>query len=265
MKLFEIDENFQIRPNKVWIAMIPEFKALLDRDKGGKGDSEGRKKLKSRREFIYIYMVCDFGSPLREFELNERIKESLLYAELTMKDIDNDVIVATKKYEKMQLDASRSLRTYKSMMQGLESLDRHFESINFTDTDEDGKLLHSPDKFAANITRMNKVYDELDKFKKRVEDDLKNMDTGIRGQATLGDNEAKKTNANTSWSEGDIMRKSAERAGQEDGSVKESVSYESITSLLEEAEDVKVSEEELANMEVLGEDKKKDGPKYIEV
>lgn len=271
MKLFEIDENFQIQPNKVWIAMIPELANLLKRDKGSKGDVEGRKKLRARKEFIYIYMVCDFGSPLREYDPIEKVTEALKYAELTLQDIDADIKVAVDKYLSMQLKASRSLRTYNSMLKGLDALDKHFEDVDFTRTDDDGRLLYSPDKYAASITRMNKVYDELDKFKKRVDKDLENDETGIRGQATLGDNEAKRTNANTTWSESDIRMQSAETAGEtkDKNSTKATIPmFSSISSILKEAsEKPQLTDDQIANMKVLGEeDKQQDGKqRFIEL
>lgn len=257
MKLFEIDENFQVTPNKVWINMIPEFAILIKRDKGSKGDTEGRKKLKARRELVYIYMMQDFGAPIRDYEGSEKHKEALKYSNLTDDDIDSVVKVAVKKYEELQLAASRPLRTYKAMVKGLDALDSYFENVDFKQTDDDGKLLYSPDKYQNSMGKMHGLYDALDKFKKRVEEDLKNVDGGIRGQATLGDNEGRKTNANSTWSEQDIITKSAESAGQANdlNTVKaDTPTFTSMSSVIERAGKRKLTDVEIETMKVLGED-----------
>src|ERR1700761_1331315 len=234
MKLFEIDENFNVKPNKPWINLIPEFKTLFTRDKSNYGTGankadEGR-HVKARREITFIYFAVDFSSPIRDWEPEEREKEALRYANLKAEDIDAKVIAAAKVYEELQIKASRSLRSYRSMMKGLDALDKHFETVDFTKTDNKGEQVHDPTKFAKNITTMNEVYDEMKKFEKRVEDDLHNNTSGIRGNAELGDREAGKSNLNSAWSESDIANRSSQIKGQEQ-EAKVAPSFASLTSI----------------------------------
>lgn len=205
-----------MKPNKPWIALIPELAYLLQRDKGSKGDAEGRKKLQARKEFIYIYFYCDFGSPIRDYDLDTKKKEALIYAQLEEKDIDKAVLAAIAKYNELQVNAARSLRTYKNMLKGLDAMDLHFETLDFSETDKLGRPKHTPESFAANILKMNKVYEEMRKFEKRVDDDLKNAESGIRGNAELGDNETRRTGVNSTWNEAEIGRRSAEVASGEE-------------------------------------------------
>ncbi len=200
MKIFELDDNYTVKLNKAWILQVPEFAAIYKRDKGSEGDYDGRKKLRTHKEFTYIYFFVDFTSPLQSWEPKERHKESLRYANLTDKDIDDVIQAAIKQYEVLMYEASRSLRTYKSVKKGIDAFDTYMENIDFTETDDDGKLKHSPDKFVANISRINKMYDELKLLERRIEDDLKHGGTGIRGTAVKGENEDRITN----WSEDDI-------------------------------------------------------------
>lgn len=210
MRLFELDENKQVLLNKVWIAMIPEFKALLTRDKGSKGDYRGEKKLKATREFTYIYFYADFSSPIRDWEDDERKTEALYYAQLEEADIDNAVLEAQEKYFNMQLEMSRPLRTLKSLYKGLYAMDAYFEKINFAEKDKQGKLLNSPTDFVNNAGKLNKMYDEIRNFEKRVEEDLKQT-AGIRGpNSTLGDREGMRIK----WSEEEIMKGSQHTAAE---------------------------------------------------
>lgn len=214
MRLFEIDETHNVRPNKEWIALIPEFANLLKRDKGSPGDGEGRKKLKARKELSYIFFFCDFASPIRDWLPEEKEQEALYYAGLTTEDLkDEGMKAAIAKYEELQVKAARSLRTYKSIKKGLDSLDHYMEHVNFTDVDKKGELLHDPDKYAKLIERMTKVYQQLREFEKFVEDDLKQGADSIQGNRTLGDQEVKRNPAVKAWSEEDIRRGSAHAAG----------------------------------------------------
>jgi hypothetical protein len=209
MKLFELDEAKMVKINKPWILLIPEFAALYRRDKGSAGDYDGRKKLRTFKEFTFIYFYVDFRSPISSWEPEEKRKEALYYANLTEKEIDSEIDLACKKYEQLQIEASRSLRTLRSVRKGIDAFDAYMENIDFNETDDDGKLKHSPDKFVMNIARINKMYDELAKLEKRVEEDLKDGGTGIRGTAIKGENEDK----DTQWSEEDIAKGSLSSRG----------------------------------------------------
>lgn len=198
MKLFEIDDTDNtVLLNKEWIMMIPEFNELLKRDKGSKGDYRGDIKLQARREFTYIYFYVDFGSPLRDWAAEEKHKESLKYAGIDK--VDAVVMKARDHYEYLILSAARSLRTYNALMKTLDSLDSYLENIDFAAVDKKGELLNDPIKVASTIEKMDKAYTSVRNFEKRVEEDLKGENTGIRGTAELGDREA--TKKATEWSE----------------------------------------------------------------
>lgn len=226
MRLFEIDEDRQVSLNRIWIGLIPEFNTLLKRDKGSEGDYRGSKKLKATREFTFIYFFTDFSSPIRDWEDDERKKEALYYSSLTEKDLDEAVWTAQAKYFQLQLEASRPLRTLKALYKGLHAMDTYFESIDFSKTDKQGKLLNSPTDFVNNAGKLNKMYDEIRNFEKRVEDDMKQAVSGIRGpNSTLGDQEGQKK----SWSEEDILKGSRHAAGLEETELaKSTTSFASI-------------------------------------
>lgn len=222
MRLLEVDENHNVRPNKEWLILIPEFAALYKRDKGSPGDVDGRKKLRFKKEVAFIYFHVGFTSPLRDWQPSEKLAEALNYASIKEDEIDDVINAASAKYEELQLKSSRSYRTYLAMKRGLDSMDTYYETIDFTKVDKKGELVHSTTGYTRSVIEMNKVYDSLAAFEKRVENDLKDADGGIRGQATLGDLEARKTAANHNWKEEDI-RVGSERA--KEGAVMKSVSW----------------------------------------
>lgn len=210
MIIFELDDNKQVKLNKPWILQIPEFATLYKRDKRSEGDYDGRRKLRTHREFTFIFFYTDFTSPLRNWDADERFKESLVYAGLEEKDIDEPIKAAVHKYEELQHKATRSLRTLKSIMKGMDAFDNYLETVDFSKTDADGRLVNSTDKFVNQIAKVNKMYDEVQKFEKRVEQELKEGGTGIRGTAIKGENEDKVDD----WSEADILTGSSKIASR---------------------------------------------------
>jgi hypothetical protein len=197
MRLFTIGSDFQAELNIDWLSLVPEFSALLRRDKGSKGDYRGEKKLKARREFTFIYFDLDFTSPLKEYEEFERRQQALHYAGLTESDLDEAVMAAHKEYNNLLMNSSRSLKTLRAVKKSLDQLDKYFEEIDFSKVDKMGKLLHTTDSYLKNLKTLKGAYDSVDEFEDRVKQELTG-DGGIRGNASLGGKEGKRDNT---WTE----------------------------------------------------------------
>lgn len=201
MRLFDIDpDDNTVQLNKVWIMLVPQFAELLRRDKGSVGDYRGEKKLQARRELTFIYFHSDFGSPITDWADSERRKEALVYAGL--ETIDDKVETADEKFQQLQLEGSTSLRTYRSMLKARAAMDTYFENLNFTEKDKKGELVNDPGKVADTIKKIEGMHTSIANFRKKVETELKDKDTGIRGTAELGDTES---SVKARWSEQDVM------------------------------------------------------------
>lgn len=207
MELFELDPNdYTVRLNRAWLWMIPEFADILKRDKGSPGDKGGPRKLWSRKRFAYIYFFADFKSPIYSWEENERREEAMRYTGLDKNDIAEPYVVAAMKmYRELQRKAARSLRTLDAVHKGLSQLNKYFEDIDFTKVDKQGKVLYSAKEYVNNIKELDKAYDALAAFEKRVMAELTKAG-GIRGSATKGDREnnteSSAANPNKHWEEG---------------------------------------------------------------
>jgi hypothetical protein len=257
MRLFEIGEDRSVQLNKPWIFLVPELAELLKRDKRSEGDYRGDKKLRAIAEFTFIYFYTDFSSPIRDWEDNERQKEAEYYAGEKLKEfgLDDKVWIAQKKYHELQLAASRPLRTLKSLYKGMEAMDSYFENIDFTLKDKMGKLLNDPSAFVINASKLNKMYDEVRNFEKRVEDDLKQSVSGIRGpNSTLGDQEGQ----TKPWSEQGILDGSVHAAGE---TPKVSTSFAAVLEVTKKLaiSEKRESEEKLRQLEAVDETKRAEG------
>jgi hypothetical protein len=202
MRLFEINDQREVQLNKPWIYLIPEFKVLITRDKGSKGDYDGRHKKKAIQDFTFIYFFCDFNSPIRDYEENERMKEAVYYAGLDESEVGNDdeLWIAVKSYESLLLKTSRSLRTYKALLKAQDALDDYYENLDFSKTDKQGKLLHTPESITGSGKKLKEFRAGIKEVEKAVEEELREGGTKIQGKAEKGINEDKFR----TWSESEI-------------------------------------------------------------
>lgn len=200
MRLFKVNEFYEVELDQEWIIMIPEFAVLIKRDKGSPSDYRGSRKLKAKKELAYIYYCLDFTSPLREWNEPERKIEALRYVGLVPDDIDDKVMDAWKTYEQLLLLSAPSLKTLSAIRKGRAKLDLYFQEVDFDKRDKLGKAYYTPKDYMANITKLAEMDQAIRSYEKQVEAELK-ADTGIRGKATLGGQEGKRR-LKSVWKEG---------------------------------------------------------------
>ncbi len=187
MKLFELDENNEIKVNSAWIRLIPEFSILFhNKTKTRIGWS---RNIAGIKRLSYIYFMLDFTSPIADWEDEKKQTEALNYTGLSKQEVETDIMIsALAKYELLQYEICRPLKTYRAALRGLEAMDAYLRTVDFTQTDKQGKLLYTPNQFTTNMATINKAYDELNKLRKRIEEEL-SQTSSIRGAATMGDRE----------------------------------------------------------------------------
>ena len=199
MKLFKVDENGEVQPNIEWIQLIPAFKSLFKNANGKVEWKEGRTK--GRKYLGYIYFIADFTSPIRDYNEDERHLEALKFTGLTEDEVKSPKVKeAMEEYTKIQLEACRSLRSFRAATKVLAKMDEYLENVDFTAVDKQGKLLYTINQAAANVSLLNKTYDELNKLEKRVETDLA-QNTGIRGKSSMSDKELRYGSSKTERSD----------------------------------------------------------------
>lgn len=124
--IFTLDEQGNLTIDKDYVRGLPEFKRILERDKGSEGDAQGRKKLRAFSEFMYIKLVGDMFSYLNTSGYSEKeiqklaIKDSKLEADFKP---DIDIIEGIKKYSEVQLLMFPALSTVKTSLRGLRMSD----------------------------------------------------------------------------------------------------------------------------------------------
>jgi hypothetical protein len=80
--IFSINERGLLEINKPEAREVPEYKALIARDKGSEGDADGKKKLKAFLELLYIYLILDPRSMYYNFSIQERREKAVKHCGL---------------------------------------------------------------------------------------------------------------------------------------------------------------------------------------
>lgn len=146
--LFVLNEStFLVELNKEWISTIKEFRALIKRDKGIKGDTQARQKLKAQKEFTFIYHYCDFRSQYANYSEKERRTNALQNAELEPNlkiEDDPDLLAAVEVY--LALQETPALKMLLELKEGIhvgtkvvrkirESLENKLDEIDLDEVD----------------------------------------------------------------------------------------------------------------------------------
>lgn len=190
IKLFEIGDNNMVTLNKEWIGLIPEFRRLLARDKGGPQDGSGRYKKQAMREFTYIFLMYDFRSPLENFSDIEREKEALRMSELTKGKVesDGDIWDAIRMYKKLLEKVSPTLSTWRKMKTTVQTLEDYLENVDLNDRTDTGAKVHSIKEIQDGIKGMPSTHKSLIEMEDQVRKEMMD-DSGLRGGATKGGDE----------------------------------------------------------------------------
>ena len=121
LRLFTLNPaTFLVDLDKEWISTIKEFKVILVRDKGAKGDTQARKKLQAQKEFTFIYHYCDYRSQFWNYSEKDRFAKALKNAELDPKtDISKDAELQAAIEVYMALQETPSLELLTELKDGL--------------------------------------------------------------------------------------------------------------------------------------------------
>jgi len=185
VELFKLGANRMVDLNKDWISTIKEFKKILIRDKGSKGDIEGRKKLQATKEITFIYHYCDYESKFGNYSEEDKAKECAKNSDLPEGyDFrkDEDMLAAVAKYKSLQetpalkllTEAKEGLHTAHKVIRKIRtSLETKLEATDFDElevVEEKGKT-----RITDPITKLTNNLKALMELTNQVGPALKNI------------------------------------------------------------------------------------------
>lgn len=169
--MFNYNDKDEIIPDPM-LMLVPEFRRIWDRDKT-------KNKEKAKREFAYIYFICDYKSEYNTFGLEK--EESI--AKDIMKDkkyVPDDIVIeAIEKYDKLQLTSS--MRYLKSIRMTVDSLIAYLDSLKY---DPDNTDSYKPAEITKSLKDIETILEKLEKWEKKVFEEEEEM--VIRGGGKAG-------------------------------------------------------------------------------
>ena len=178
MKLFDIiNGTVVLNPNSL---VIPEFKALWDRDKT-------KTKEQATKEISFVVFLCDFNSPYNSFREEDRetvVKQDFLKDEKWKPD--SLILEAIKKYKLLQ--DSPLLRLLRSAMNLVNKTSDHFDQVDYNIVDERGKQRYTAEMVFAAMAKMGAAVNQLRSLEREVQREQLEASTA-KGNNTIGDYE----------------------------------------------------------------------------
>lgn len=173
MELFILGKDFLVELDKEWISTVKEFKVILLRDKGTKGDTQARKKLQAQKEFTFIYNYCDYRSKFINFSEKDRLKYALKNAELP-EDLDifkdRELADAIEVYKTLQL--TPSLKLLKSLKEGMHTGHRVVDRIIYYLNKKLDEIEADPDSLkevVKNVGGKNVIVDPIREIEQKLD------------------------------------------------------------------------------------------------
>ncbi len=160
--------------------LIKEFKALYTLGYNKRlGDTQGRERKRAIQECSFIYHCYDYRSEYSEYGEEERYKEALIAANLPEDYKFSPEFTACIDIF-LSLQDTRMLKTLGVAEETLDKIRLYYQSVDFSEKDDKGALVHNPKNIMASITDLGNVNKKLSDLRKQVKAELKDTES-LRG------------------------------------------------------------------------------------
>ncbi len=174
MRLFELEDEMPVFSPEA--RTIKEFNAILRRDRGSKGDHDGRKKQHALKELSFIHFYCTFDSRFELYETEEERNEAIKVAVgLSEEWQPDDLIVAgIRRYTDMMQTESMGL--VKQARSAIKKFEEYLETVDLNERNiKSGTLVHDSKKYRENVNGIPEMIENLNKSKKIVQKELEDL------------------------------------------------------------------------------------------
>lgn len=134
IKLFTLDVNGDISLDRDEIRLHPPILEIFKRDKGSKGDSEGRLKLQAFKELAFVYYMADIDSDKVKLGLTDKeaVEKGITFAKLDSSFKPDKVIFDAINYYKEFQNADPVNLIYQQLKIGLNNNSKIYQEVNNT-------------------------------------------------------------------------------------------------------------------------------------
>jgi hypothetical protein len=176
MKLFHLNEKYELEIDPEAYE-LKVFAKLWDRDK-----TDNKRQAKS--ELAYIYYMMDFKSDFFEISNSqERSDQIMMNLNMEVDPDDEDLNDALLFYEKHT--KTKIMYLLEDAYKAIDTLRNHFQTVDLTEKDEKGRVVHDSTKLMKNIADLGQVVAGLEKLEFQVKKQ-KQADSKLRAGREKG-------------------------------------------------------------------------------
>lgn len=186
MDLFTEDEQGLPKIN-LELKTIICFRKLIERDKGSKGDSDGREKKFATLEAAYIFWEGKYGSSYTQEFPDYNIRLAKIRKETGLPETWNpDDLVKECLDWFVASQRTKSMKLVENVEKVIDSMTDYFTTLDLTETiktgSHSGELKHDINKVQKAIKELPETIDAVKKMKDIVKEEISEKVTGKGGR-----------------------------------------------------------------------------------
>lgn len=166
-----------------YLMQIKAFKAIWKRDRSVDN-------VNALEDLAFIYYFCDFRSPYMQYDEERRyhqlFKDVIGEKRHAKWKLDDEMKEAIDKYNELQ--ETPTLKLLRAATTAINKYTSYFETIDLSEKDDRGKLVHNSKDLASNIKSVGDLINSIEVLHKKVMQEVQTS-TRIYGGGQLGDYE----------------------------------------------------------------------------
>lgn len=176
-------ENFKVTfADPVSFLSVKEFRDVWDSDKT-------KNKEYTWKVFLYIFLMCSYKSPYRNFLLKDKLEAAKKSSGLTDKEIDLESVKTAMTVYKKILHSNPKLAVIEDIMASINNFREYFKTVNFIEKVESGakkgEMLYSPKDYLSVVEKTKTIFEQIDYLQKTLAEELEKK-TDVRGDQEKG-------------------------------------------------------------------------------
>lgn len=186
MEWIKLNEDGEVEFVTEECKLVPEIQAIqtLNYNKG-KGDIDGRKRVRAKQELKYLYLAYSPKSPYKDYSERERLEESKKDCNFSEHWIESPELKALipKFVRGTQNKIVRSINTINKF---LDKFDKHLNELDLNERNLSGGLIHNPKSIMQTLEELPELALKLADLERQARTDTVQKATGSKGDHELG-------------------------------------------------------------------------------
>lgn len=161
------------------------YRRIIERDRGSKGDSDGRKKLQCTKELSFIVLFADYRSPYVNRFIEEDLRIEEIAKDLRMPEgwvIDQELAECIEHYKSSQ--DCIELQYLQAAKNALRELRDFYNTLNMNARTDSGAAVYKPADIQKGVKEIPDMLEKLAKAEEAVKKALSFNDTS-RGERPI--------------------------------------------------------------------------------